>query len=208
MEARLFPFIFNIYLACALVVEEHLPEDEFEVIFVHIIARAGYLIIAHVREVKGRAVAMTALRNGIDIAAALQVLDVFLGTQHGCDIKAVMRQVIAAQYIRPLGSDSVEFAFGGRDEEGHGMGQIIDDIIIACLDLDETLAHRSGIGSVLGWSRQTDSDRSFMLLGVEVVELDPIVEGSPRVLDEVALHNLYRLGLLMAGKGKERQAQI
>ena len=205
MEARLFPFIFNIYLTGALVVEQHLSEHQFEVIFVHIIARAGYLIIAHVREVKGRAVTMTALGDGIDIAAALQVLDVFLRTQHGCDIKAVMRQVIAAQYIRPLGSDGVEFAFGGRDEEGHGMGQIIDDIIIASLDLDEALAHRSGIGSVLWWSRQTDSDRGFMLFGLQVVELDPVVERTSRVLDEVALHNLYRLGLLMARNRKEQQ---
>ena len=208
MEAGLFPFIFDIYLPGALVVEEHLPEDEFEVIFVHIIDRARHLIIAHVREVEGCAVAMTALGDGINIAATLQVPDVFLRTQHGCDIKAVMRQVIAAQYIRPLGSDSIEFAFGGRDEEGHGMGQIIDDIVFAGLDLDEVLAHGSGIGSVLGWSRQTDSDRSFVLFGLQVVELDPVVEGAPRVLDEVALHNRKRFGLLMAGKGKERQTQI
>ena len=208
MEAGLFPFIFDIYLACALMVEEHLPEHQFEVIFVHIIARARHLIIAHVRKVEGCAVAMTALRDGIDIAAALEEPDVFLRTQHGCHIKTVMGQVIAAQYIRPLRSDSIEFAFGSRDEVGHGMGQIIDDIIIASLDLDEVLAHGSGIGSVLGWSRQTDSDRSFMLLGVEVVELDPIVEGAPRVLDEVTLLNRKRFGLLMTGKGKERQAQI
>ena len=205
MEAGLFPFIFDIYLPGALVVEEHLPEDEFEVILVHIIARARHLIIAHVREVEGCAVTMTAPGDGINIAATLEVLDVFLRTQHGCDIKAVMGQVIAAQYIRPLGSDSIEFAFGGRDEVGHGMGQIIDDIIIACLDLDEALAHGSGIGSVLGWSRQTDSDRGFMLFGLQVVELDPVVERTSRVLDEVALHNLYQLGLLMTGKGKEQQ---
>lgn len=208
MEAGLFPFIFDIYLPGALVVEEHLPEDEFEVIFVHIIARARHLIIAHVREVEGCAVAMTALRDRIDIAATLEVPDVFLRTQHGCHIKTVMGQVIAAQYIRPLRSDSIEFAFGGRDEVGHGMGQIIDDIVFAGLDLDEAAVHRSGIGSVLGWSRQTDSDRSFMLLGLQVVELDPVVEGAPRVLDEVALLNRKRFGLLMAGKGKERQAQI
>ena len=61
----------------------------------HVIARARYLIISHIREVKGGAVAMTALRDRIDVSAASQVLDVLLRTQYGSDVEPVVRQVVA-----------------------------------------------------------------------------------------------------------------
>lgn len=71
-------------------VQQHLSQDQFEVVLVHEIARARNLIITHVREVEGRAVTMTALRDGVDVSAALQVPDIFLRTQHGGDIKTIM----------------------------------------------------------------------------------------------------------------------
>ena len=148
MEARLFPFVFNIYFVGTLMVEEHLPEDEFEVIFVHVIARARYLIISHIREIEGRAVTMTALRDGIDIAAALEEPDVFLRTQHTRYIESVMRQVIATEYIRPLHSDCIQFAFGGRYQIRHGMREAVHNIVLICLDFNETFAHGCGIISI------------------------------------------------------------
>ena len=48
----------------------------------HIIARARYFLITHIREIKSGTVTMTALRSGIDIPAALQVFDVLLGAQN------------------------------------------------------------------------------------------------------------------------------
>ena len=77
----------------------------------HIIARARYFLITHIREIKSGTVTMTALRSGIDIPAALQVFDVLLGAQNRGDVEAVMRQAIPLQYIRPLHSDGVQFAF-------------------------------------------------------------------------------------------------
>jgi len=91
METTLLPFVFHVYLPCALMVEQHLSQDEFEIILVHVRMRVRYLIITHVREVEGRAVAMTRLRGRVDITASLQVLHIFLRTQHGGYIEAVVR---------------------------------------------------------------------------------------------------------------------
>ena len=79
MEAGLFPFIFDIDFTGALMVKEHLSEDEFEVVLVHVHMRARNLIISHIREVEGCAIAVTGLRDGVDVSAALEVLDIFLG---------------------------------------------------------------------------------------------------------------------------------
>ena len=39
---------------------------------------------------------MTGLRDGVDIAALLQVLDIFLRTQYRRDVKLIMRQTVPA----------------------------------------------------------------------------------------------------------------
>ena len=71
MKAGLFRLIFDVYLPRPLMVEQHLAQHQFEVIFMHIIARACYFLITHIREIKSGTVTMTALRSGIDIPAAL-----------------------------------------------------------------------------------------------------------------------------------------
>lgn len=91
MKAGLLCFIFDVYLPRPLMVEQHLAQHQFEVIFMHIIARACYFLITHIREVKSGTVTMTALRGGIDIPAVLQVFDVLLGAQYRGDVEAVMR---------------------------------------------------------------------------------------------------------------------
>ena len=71
MKAGLFRLIFDVYLPRPLMIEQHLAQHQFEVIFMHIIARACYFLITHIREIKSGTVTMTALRSGIDIPAAL-----------------------------------------------------------------------------------------------------------------------------------------
>lgn len=76
VETALFPFVFDVYLARSLMIEQHLAENQFKIILVHIIARTRYLIITHIREVERRSVTVATLRNRIDIAAALQRTDI------------------------------------------------------------------------------------------------------------------------------------
>ena len=107
METRLLPFVLDVDLPCPLMIEQHLPQDELEVILVHVRMRTRNLIITHVREIERGTVAMTRLRGGVDVSAPLQVLHILLRPQDRGHIEAVMRQVIARQNIRPLGSDSI-----------------------------------------------------------------------------------------------------
>ena len=76
VETALFPFVFDVYIARSLMIEQHLAENQFKIILVHIIARTRYLIITHIREVERRSVTVATLRNRIDIAAALQRTDI------------------------------------------------------------------------------------------------------------------------------------
>ena len=177
----MFPFVLDVDAPGALVVKEDLAEDEFEVIFVHVQVRSGHFVIAHIGEIEGRAVAVTALRDGVDIAAALQVLDVFLRAKHGGDIKAIMGESVAAQDIRPLCSDGIQLALRRGDEIRYGVRQAVHNIVVVGCDLNETLAHRCGIGAVFGRSRQTDRRCYFMLFGMQVIELDPIVKRPPGI---------------------------
>lgn len=94
VKAGLFGFVFDVNLPCPLVIQQDLSQDEFQIILVHVIARARYLIISHVREIEGGAVAMTALRDGIDVSAALQVFDIFLRPQHRGDVKPIVWEVV------------------------------------------------------------------------------------------------------------------
>ena len=96
MEAGLLRFVFHVYLSGSLVIQQYLSKHQFEVILVHVVARARYLIISYVREVKSGAVAMTTLRDGVDVSAALQVFDIFLRTQHGGDIEPIVGQVVSS----------------------------------------------------------------------------------------------------------------
>ena len=107
METRLLPFVLDVDLPGPLMIEQHLPQDELEVILVHVRMRTRNLIITHVREIERGAVAMTRLRGGVDVSAPLQVLHILLRLQDRGHIEAVMRQVIARQNIRPLGSDRI-----------------------------------------------------------------------------------------------------
>ena len=58
VKAGLFGFVFDVNLPCPLMIQQHLSQDEFQIILVHVIARARNLIISHIREVKGGAVTM------------------------------------------------------------------------------------------------------------------------------------------------------
>ena len=71
MKAGLLGFVLDEDLAGALVVEQYLAEDKFEIVLMHVIARARHLIVTHVREIEGSTVTMTRLRDGIDITASL-----------------------------------------------------------------------------------------------------------------------------------------
>ena len=96
MEAGLFGLVFDEDFARTLMIEKHLSENKSEVVFVHKIARNGYFVISHIRKVKGRTEAMTTLRDGIDVSASLEELDIFLRTENRGNVKPVMRQVVAA----------------------------------------------------------------------------------------------------------------
>lgn len=95
VKAGLFGFVFDENLPCPLVVQEHLPQYQFQIVLVHVRMRARYFIISHIREVKRRAVAMAGLRDGIDVSASLQIFDILLCTEHRSDIETIVRQSVA-----------------------------------------------------------------------------------------------------------------
>ncbi len=99
VKAGLFGFVFDENFPCSLVIQQHLSQDEFQIILVHVIARARYLIISHVREIEGGAVAMTALRDGIDVSAALQVFDILLVGS----VDATLVRIFAFLHIETVG---------------------------------------------------------------------------------------------------------
>ena len=94
VEAGLLGFVFDEDLSCALMIEQHLAQHEFQIILMHLIARLRHLVVSHVRQVERRAVAMAGLRDGIDVSAALQVFDIFLRAQHRRHVETIMRQVV------------------------------------------------------------------------------------------------------------------
>ena len=55
VKTTLFPFILDVNFSGSLVIQEDLSENQFEIVFVHVVACARYLIITHIREVKGSA---------------------------------------------------------------------------------------------------------------------------------------------------------
>ena len=184
-----------------------MSKDQFEIILVHVHMRARYLIITHVREIEGRAVTMAGLGDGVDVSAALQVLDIFLRAEHRCHVEPVMRQVIPTEDIRPLGADSIQLALGGRDEVRHGMRQTIDDIVVVGLDLHQLLAHRGGVGSVFRRTRQPYPAGHVVLTRLEIIELQLIAERPSWVPNEGVFDDFLlgrRRGRAAAEEGKDR----
>ena len=88
------------------------------------------------------------------------------------------------------------------------MGQAVHYIILVRTDLDELLAHGCGICPVLGRARQAYLLRHIVLLGLQVVELSLVAEGSPRVSDQPSRSNHLRLLLfflaLVAGLNEQK----
>ena len=78
METCLSPLILDIDFASTLVVEKHLSQHQFDIILMHILARARYLIISVIRQVESRSITMAGIGCGIDIAALLQVFHIIL----------------------------------------------------------------------------------------------------------------------------------
>ena len=157
-------------------VQQHLSQDEFQIILVHVHMRARYFIITHVREVESRSVAVTGLRGGVDVSAALQELHILLGAQDGSHVEPVMWQTVALQYICPLGTDSIQLPLRGGNEIRHGVRQTVHDIVLVRRDLYQLLTHGRRIGPVLGWPGQTDLGGHRMLLELQIIELELIVK--------------------------------
>lgn len=205
MEAGLFGFVLDEDGSGSLVVEEYLPEDEFEVVGVHVLVRLRDLVKAHISEVERGAEAVAGLRDGVDIAAALEILYVLLRTQDGGDVEAVMRQVVSSKYIRPFVSNSIEFAFSRGDEEWDGVDERVHDIVIVGLDLYEPFAHGGCIVPVLGRSGQSDARGHLILDVLAVIELSFVAERSAGVGDK-GVFDIALLGLrLMAARIKSKK---
>lgn len=158
----------------------------------HVVARLRHFVVSHVCEVEGCAVTMTTLRNGVDVSATLQVLDVFLRAEHRSDVKTIVGQVIALENIRPLLAYRIEFAFGGRDEVRHGVGEGVHDIVIVRLDFNQLFAHGGCVGTVLGRTRQADSGSYRMLLHLQVVEFQFVTEGATGIRYQMIFLNRFR----------------
>lgn len=148
MEAGLFGFVLDEDGSGSLVVEQYLSKDEFEVVGVHVLMRLRDLVEAHISEVERGAEAVAGLRDGVDIAAALEVLYILLRTQDGGDVEAVMRQVVSSKYIRPFVSNSIEFAFSRGDEEWDGVDERVHLIldVLAVIELSFVAERSAGVG--------------------------------------------------------------
>ena len=109
----------------------------------HVIARARYLIITHIREVESRAVTMAGLRDRIDVSA-LQVFDVLLGAEYGSDVKAavfgslvgeseanIRKALSITETIAPclLWIDEIEKAVSSGDRDGGTSNRIFATLL-------------------------------------------------------------------------------
>ena len=102
MKACLSPFVLHVNTPRALVVEEHLPEHQFQVILVHIIVGARNLVVAIVGDVESGAVAVAGLVGGVDIPASLQQSYILLRPQYARYVESIVRQPVASEDVRPL----------------------------------------------------------------------------------------------------------
>ena len=122
MKARLTPLVLNKDFACALVVEEHLPEHQFQVILVHEIIGARNLFVAIVSDVESRAVAVAGLVGGVDISASLQQSYILLRPQYARYVESIVRQPVASEDVRPLFAYRLQLRRRFRDEIRNGVG--------------------------------------------------------------------------------------
>lgn len=190
MEAGLLGFVLDVYLSGPLVVEQHLPEYEFQIILMHVVARTRNLVVAEVCQIERRAVAVATLRNGVDVSAALQLAYILLCTQDRCHTKPVMRQVVAPQYIRPFVAYCVQFALGGWYEIWHGVCQFVHYVVVTCLYLHQLLAHLRSVRAVLRRALQTYTARHSVLLLLQVIELLFVIESTSGIGNHVVFHYL------------------
>ena len=133
MKARLTPLVLNKDFACALVVEEHLPEHQFQVILVHEIIGARNLVVAIVGDVESRAVAVAGLVGGVDISASLQQSHILLRPQNARYIESVVRQPVASEDVCPLFAYRLQLRRRFGDEIRNRMGQRVDNEVIGIL---------------------------------------------------------------------------
>ncbi len=190
MEAGLLGFVLDVDFPCPLVVEQHLPEYEFQVILVHVVACTRNLVVAEVCQIERRAVAVAALRNGVDVSAALQLAYILLCAQNRCHTKPVMRQIVALQYIRPLVAYCVQFALGGWYEIWHGVRQFVHHVVVTRPDFHQLLAHLRCVSAVLGRALQTYTARHSVLPLLQVVELLFVIESTSGIGNHVVFHYL------------------
>ena len=173
----------------------------------HIIAGTCDLVETHIGEIEGCTITMAALRYGVDVSTTLEVLDILLCAQNRRDIKPIVREVVAAEYIRPLFSDSIEFAFGRRNEEGYGMCETVDDIIAVGMNLNQSCTHGCGIFAVLRRSRESYTRGYGMLPALQVVELGFIVECSSGIGNHIGFGYLgfFVLRLVSMATGRQHE---
>ena len=153
MKARLTPLVLNKDFTCALVVEQHLPEHQFQVILVHEIIGARNLFVAIVSDVESRAVAVAGLVGGVDIPASLQQSYILLRPQYARYIEPIMRQSVAGEDVRPLIAYRLQLRRRFRNEIRNRMGQRIDDIVIGILHHHQLPLHVRGFLAVGGHAR-------------------------------------------------------
>ena len=153
MKARLTPLVLNKDFACALVVEQHLPEYQFQVILVHEIIGARNLVVAIVSDVESRAVAVAGLVGGVDIPASLQQSPILLRPQNARYIESVVRQPVASEDVRPFFAYRLQLRRRFGDELRNWGGQRIDDIVIGILHHHQLPFHARGFLAVGGHAR-------------------------------------------------------
>ena len=134
VEAGLLVFVLDVDTSCALFVEEDLTKNQFQIILVHVLARARYLIKTEVCQVEGGAIVVARVGSGIDVTTALQLLDIILGAEHAGDIELIMRQTIALQDIRELGTNALQLLGRSRHEVRDGVREGVHDIVVVTLD--------------------------------------------------------------------------
>ena len=153
MKACLSPFVLHVNTPCALVVEEHLPEHQFQVILVHIIVGARNLVVAIVSDVESRAVAVTGLIGGVDIPASLQQSHILLRPQNARYVESVVRQPVASEDVCPLFAYRLQLRRRFGNKVRNRVGQRIDDIVFGILHHHQLPFHARGFLAVGGHAR-------------------------------------------------------
>ena len=153
MKACLSPFVLHINTPCALVVEEHLPEHQFQVILVHIIVGARNLVIAIVGDVESGAVAVAGLIGGVDIPASLQQSHILLRPQNARYVESVVWQSVASEDVRPLFAYRFQLRRRFGNKVRNRVGQRIDDIVFGILHHHQLPFHARGFFPIGGHAR-------------------------------------------------------